>query len=507
MERVDKTIAGRISIAVLAVHLVVLPALYFAVVFLVKQSNEELFINNVRIHARFIADSLEHLESIDDGKSVVDILDSVVLSGDGMYAELYADEQRWTGSLVSEEAADQFEEDFSFGEHGGSTYFLSLPVVIDETEYRLRLGFDETPIVAANQKAYIRGFLILAIYLVVILGFVSFIGRRVMRPIKALQASSRHISSGNFSEHLTVDTDLVEFVELSRDLELMRTHLIGINRQLQDEIQIKERTESERQKLEHQLQHRHRLETVGTLAGGIAHELNNILVPILLYTETAMDDLPDSSPVRDDLKRVIRASSRARGIVQQVLTFGRQIGADNLEPLDLADIIKESIDLMRASFSPTVEINVSFDEHCPQVIGNASLLGQVVINLCTNAYQALPQAKGRIDVSLEHEDISNEQVRANSGLQKGSFVRLSVEDSGEGMDEEMMERIFEPFFTGRNVGEGTGLGLSVVHGIVTNIGGEIVVTSSVGNGTRIDVYFQAYEPQNSAATTAKTGLN
>jgi signal transduction histidine kinase len=495
MERIDKTIAGRISIAILAIHLFVLPALYFAVVFLVKQSNEELFVDNVRSHARIIADSLEHLEEIDSNENVINILDSLVLSGNSVFAELRHNTQSWTSSLVSETAGAPYVEDFAFGEHGDSVYFLSLPVVADGTHYSLRIGFDETPIITANQRAYFRGFMILGTYLVVVLALVSFIGRRVIRPIKALQRSSRNISSGNFSEKLTVETDLVEFVELSRDLELMRTHLIGINRQLQSEIQIKERTESERQHLEQQLRHRQRLETVGTLAGGIAHELNNILVPILLYTESAMDDLPEDNPVRDDLKRVVSASSRARGIVKQVLTFSRQMAAVDLVSIDVGEIVKESLDLVRASFSPNVDIQTDIDDHCPPVFGNASLMGQVVVNLCNNAYQSLAQGKGRIQISLRKDFITAELAQSEPRLQEGVFAKLSVVDAGEGMDEQTLSRIFEPFFTTRDVGAGTGLGLSVVHGIVTSMDGKMIVTSSPGNGTRFDIYFPPYEPQ------------
>lgn len=493
MERLDRTIAGRITVAVLAIHMVILPLLYFAVVFLVKHSNEELFINNVRSHARFIADSLEHLEKLETSGNVLDILDSVVLSGDGVYAELQGSTRQWTSHLVSPENAGRYREDFKFADHGDSVYYMSVPVVAGGNEYSLRIGFDETPILVANRQASFRGLLILSVYLSLILLLVSLIGRRVMRPVKSLQVASRNIASGQFSEKLTVETDLVEFVDLSQDLERMRLHLLGINRQLQDEIRMKEETESERKRLQHQLRHRQRLETVGTLAGGIAHELNNIMVPIMLYSDAAMDGLPEDHAARKDLIRVARAASRARGVVQQILTFSRQIGDIETEQVDVATVVRESLELVKASFSPIVKIEVDIDDRCRPVIGNPSLVGQVVMNLCTNAYQALKQASGFIRVIVEEVQIADDNGRPVLPVKNGDYVRLSIIDSGEGIDEEIIGRIFEPFFTTRGVGGGTGLGLSVVHGIVANMDGEIIVTSNIDRGARFDVYLPIFE--------------
>jgi signal transduction histidine kinase len=495
MERLDRTIAGRLTIAVLAIHLLILPLLYFAVVFLVKQSSAEWFINNVRIHTRFIADSLELVNNVDDEDAIVDILDSAVLSGDGVFATLAGNHSEWTSSLVSDEPSLNYQEDFSIGEHGDDIYFLSVPVIIDKAEFTLQLGFSELPIVEANQQAYRRGAAILGAYLAVILALVALIGRRIVQPVKALQLSSQHIASGQLGESLQVETNLTEFVALARDLESMRNHLIGINQQLQEEIRQKEETELERAQLEQQLRHRQRLETVGTLAGGIAHELNNIMVPILLYAESAMDDLEEGHPVRKDLQRVMRAASRARGIVQQVLTFSRQMGSLDLHPVDVAVVIRESLDLVRASFLPTVDLHVDIDDHCPPVLGNGALLGQVVVNLCSNAYQALPEGQGRIAVSLRRALIDADRPGVDRRLKSGEYAVFTVEDTGAGMSEQTRQRIFEPFFTTRKVGDGTGLGLSVVHGIVSNMEGEIVVTTEPGHGTSFVVYIPAIESQ------------
>jgi len=479
--------------AVLAVHLIVLPILYLAVISLVKQNNEDLFLNSVRSHARFLADDLERRADFGSSSAIVATLDSIVLSGDGMYAELRGDSRSWLSSLIGADMIGKYREDFAFGDHGDTTYYISVPVITPRGDFSLRLGFDETPVIALNRQAYLRGLIILSVYLVALLLLVSLIGRRVTRPIRALQLWSRKISSDQSAEHLAVDTDLTEFVALSHDLEMMRSHLIGINRQLQNEIRMRNEAEAERQKLEQQLRHRQRLETVGTLAGGIAHELNNIMVPILLYADIAMQGLSEDSPVREDLGRVVRAATRARGIVQQVLTFSRQIGDLDVGPFNAAEMVAESLDLMRASISPAIVLTTDIDESCPQLVGNRSLFGQVVINLCTNACQAIKNQQGTIQISLKREVITAESAKGFSRLTEGVYVKLRIADSGEGMNALTLERMFEPFFTTRKVGDGTGLGLAVVHGIVSNMEGEIIVTSGVPDGTTFEVYCPAFE--------------
>ena len=180
------------------------------------------------------------------------------------------------------------------------------------------------------------------------------IGRRVTQPIRSLQDASRKVASGRFLDSLTVESDLIEFVELSNDLELMKRTLTDVNRQLQKEIRDRITAEEARESLESQLRHKQRLETVGTLAGGIAHELNNILLPILLYSEMAIEDLSSNSSVRADLLRVVSLANRAKLIVSQVLTFSRQIDEASLEAVDIVRSIAESVDLMRPAMPPDI---------------------------------------------------------------------------------------------------------------------------------------------------------
>jgi signal transduction histidine kinase len=500
----SKTIAGRITLSVLAIHLLILPTLYFGMVYLIKQSNEELFLNSVRGHARYLADSLERIGDSATDKEITEILDSVVLSGSGFFAELVGNNRRIMSSLVTEADAALYLEDLKFQEYDDGIYFFSVPVMYAEGPVSLHVGFDEAPYLEQNATAYKIGFIVIAGYLAILLMFLPIIGRRVAHPVKALQEVSRQIASGALSEHLTVETDLVELQDLSRDLDLMKDRLTGVSKQLQQEILDREKMELARISLEQQLRHSQRLETVGTMAGGIAHEINNILVPIILYTEIAIEDLPGNNPVRDDLVRVLRAATRAKSIVGQVLTFSRKMAADTQSAVNMAEAVRDSVELLRASVPAFANLEIKIDPHCPQVLGDAALMNQLILNLCTNAFQSLRDEHGSVSITLDLAEVDDDLAKSNQMLDQGQCVRLTVSDTGEGMDQETLARIFEPFFTTRNVGDGTGLGLSVVHGIVTDMNGVIHVESEVNSGSVFRVLLPAIH---SVAHTERQAMN
>ena len=493
MARLGKTIAGRITLGVLAVHLLVLPTLYFGLVYLIKDNNEEMFLNASRGHARFLADSLERISNIQDRAQIVEILDSVVLSGSGLFSELIGDDLDFRSSLVGEQDVALYQEDLAIGQHDDNIYYISVPVVIADYALKLRVGFDETPVQEQNASAYVNGLIIISAYLVALLVLLPIIGRRVVKPVRDLQQASREIASGALTEHLTVESDLVEFVDLSNDLERMKSRLIGINEQLEREIQERKETESQRKSLEQQLRHSQRLETVGTMAGGIAHELNNILVPIILYAEIAIEDLPSDSPVANDMQLVLRAARRAKGIVSQVLTFSSKMEGREHVAVDLVTVVKESTELIQASMPPTASLETDISPNCPSVLGDAALLNQLILNLCTNALQSLRNPGGQVRVRLDVTEAGEALAMSHPALRGQRLVRLTVSDTGSGMSAETKHRIFEPFFTTRAVGEGTGLGLSVVHGIVTDSNGAIEVESELESGSTFYVYFPAHD--------------
>jgi signal transduction histidine kinase len=273
----------------------------------------------------------------------------------------------------------------------------------------------------------------------------------------------------------------------------MRRELVGMNASLLREIREREAVDQKREALESKLRQVQRLETVGVLAGGIAHEFNNILLPIFLYTEQALEDLPVQSPVRPHLERVLKASSRAKLLVQQILTFSRQPGDAGHEPLALGPIVEEALELLRALIPSTVALNQDIRAGDAMVLGDRNQLHQLIMNLCSNAYQALGERGGSITVLLESCVLNGQLAHHNPRLAAGSYLRLSVHDTGHGIDRGTLERIFEPFYTTRAVGKGTGLGLSVVHGIVVSHRGDITVDSKPGEGTVFHVYLPLLE--------------
>jgi len=238
---------------------------------------------------------------------------------------------------------------------------------------------------------------------------------------------------------------------------------------------------------ERQLQQVMKLQAIGTLAGGIAHDFNNILFPIVGYTELTMDDIPEDSQARQNLEEILKATNRAKELVQQILTFSRQNGQER-KPLKVQSLIKEAVKLLRATIPSSIEIECNVDEFCGLIKGDPTQIHQIIMNLCTNAYHAMQETGGKLEVSLKEIDISYEQSVERVGMKVGKHIELLVKDSGHGMDPQVRERIFEPYYTTKKQGKGTGLGLSVIHGIVKNHGGDITVSSQPGKGSSFRVY-------------------
>jgi signal transduction histidine kinase len=239
---------------------------------------------------------------------------------------------------------------------------------------------------------------------------------------------------------------------------------------------------AERKQLEAQLLQAQKMDALGTLAGGIAHDLNNTLVPILGLTKLTMKRLPPDSREYRNLATILQAGERARDLVRQILAFSRKEAPTRLR-VDFASLVRDSLKMIRASIPATIDI-AEVIEIVPSVFGDPSQLHQIVINFVVNASQAIGDRMGTITVSLAAA-VPAEEEHAQA------WICLSVGDTGCGMDEGTRQRVFEPFFTTKPVGEGTGLGLSVVHGIVVQHGGRVTVESQVGQGTRFDVYLPA----------------
>jgi PAS domain S-box-containing protein len=239
--------------------------------------------------------------------------------------------------------------------------------------------------------------------------------------------------------------------------------------------------------LEDQLRQAQKMEAIGTLAGGIAHDFNNILYPIVGYTEMAIDELAGNQTVREYLEEVLKASSRAAALIQHILTFSR-LNERKRRLLKIQTTINEALDLLRASLPSTIEIDRQVDATCSPILSDPAQIHQVVMNLCTNAYRAMQASGGKITVGLKEVEFMATENTPNHKMDPGIYLLFSVADTGHGMDNDTIERIFDPYFTTQDMSEGTGMGLAVVHGIIRNHEGHIAVTSTPGSGSRFDIY-------------------
>ena len=244
---------------------------------------------------------------------------------------------------------------------------------------------------------------------------------------------------------------------------------------------------TERKRLEAQLRQAHKMQAIGTLAGGIAHDFNNILTAILGYTELAMQEGGQGKAVRRHLQDVFTAGHRAKDLVRQILTFSRQTELKYM-PIQLHPLIKEGLQMLRAALPSTIAIQQVIASDAGVVLADPTQIQQVLLNLCTNAAHAMRETGGVIEVRLEAVDVTIGRLTVAWDLKAGPYVRLTVRDTGPGMTPEIMERIFDPFFTTKNMGEGTGMGLAVVHGIITSHGGALTVESAPGHGATFAVY-------------------
>jgi CheY-like chemotaxis protein len=234
------------------------------------------------------------------------------------------------------------------------------------------------------------------------------------------------------------------------------------------------------------------MEAIGTLAGGIAHDFNNILGAILGYAQLAELDLPENHRSREFIKQILSASERAKSLVGQILAFSRQSKLEKI-PMDIGVVVKEVLKLLRASLPANIEIRQTINKRFCTVMADQTQIHQVMMNLGTNALHAMEQNGGLLEVVLDQIEFNVEDVAAYHDLKAGKYLKLSVTDTGKGMDAATLARIFEPYFTTKDVGEGTGLGLSTVHGIIENHGGTIQVQSEPGVGTSFDLFFPCLE--------------
>jgi PAS domain S-box-containing protein len=274
------------------------------------------------------------------------------------------------------------------------------------------------------------------------------------------------------------------------------------------DVTERKRAEAERKSLQAQLIQAQKMEAIGTLAGGIAHDFNNILGAVIGYAEMARDGCPAGSDAARDLNRVLEAGHRAASLVKQILAFSRQIDTERVR-VEPARIIKEAIALLRPILPSTIVVKQQVDDATASVFADPTQFHQIVMNLCTNAFHAMEQTGGTLEIALGECELSERDLKAQPEAAAGTFVALTVRDSGPGIPPEIRDKIFDPYFTTKEVGKGAGMGLAIIHGIVTTSGGFVVCDSELGKGTVFRVFFPALERGEAetpvAAAPAPTG--
>ncbi len=304
----------------------------------------------------------------------------------------------------------------------------------------------------------------------------------VGRHLDTLARSARGLSLNSLGTPITLQRQK-RVKEPPDELDAVVDALNAMRLKMAEEVAVRQQNEEERRMLGEKLRHAQKMESIGTLAGGIAHDFNNILGAIIGYAEMAQEESPEGSTVRHDIDQVVQAGYRARELVRQILAFSRQAESELL-PMQLPPIIKEAVRLLRSTLPATIEIRQAVGQDVGLVLADPTEIHQVIMNLCTNAYHAMEESGGILTISLEKMvPTATDSARPGSG----EFVQLSVHDTGTGIAPELLDKIFDPYFTTKEVGKGTGLGLSIIHGIIRSYGGQIRCSSSPGEGTTFQV--------------------
>jgi len=265
----------------------------------------------------------------------------------------------------------------------------------------------------------------------------------------------------------------------------------------------KKQVEKEKQNLQLLLIQAQKMEALGTLAGGIAHDFNNILGAILGYAEMVQEECSQGSTMRHDIDCVVEAGHRAKDLVKQILAFSRQSVIEEMV-LQPAIIIKEAVKMLRASLPTTINIRQNIDPDVGLILADPTQVHQIITNLCTNAFHAMEETGGILNVSVNNRELVIDDLVSEPDVRPGNFVEITVEDTGPGISPEIMDKIFDPFFTTKDVGKGTGLGLAIIHGIAKKGGGFISCKSFPGKGTAFHVYLPVHASTEPAK--AKTSL-
>jgi len=309
---------------------------------------------------------------------------------------------------------------------------------------------------------------------------------RFTLPITQLTEAAREIQSGNLNKRVSAHSN-DEIGELALAFNEMTNKLQHSLEGLEKEIQNRTKVQEERGLLEKQLRQAQKMESIGTLAGGIAHDFNNILYPILGYSELLINEFADDERIKSIIEGIYSGANRAKDLVLQILTFSNGENAE-IHAMKIQFIIKEVMKMLRATIPKTIEIHQQIDTKCSRIEADPTQVHQIIMNLATNAYHAMEEHGGTMTIGLNEIELGQFDL-SNLNLKIGTYACLTIKDTGIGIKDNTVNKIFDPFFTTKEKGKGTGMGLSVVHGIVNGMGGDIQVNSTYGKGTEFNVYF------------------
>ncbi|MFH0996010.1 MAG: PAS domain S-box protein [Pseudomonadota bacterium] len=285
------------------------------------------------------------------------------------------------------------------------------------------------------------------------------------------------------------------------DVQINWDYIYNLNGEIEGIISIISDI-TDQKKLQTQLQQAQKMESIGSLAGGIAHDLNNILFPISGLSEMLLDDIPLNNPAYESIEQIHKSAQRGSDLVNQILAFSRQSNPKKL-PIRIQSVLKEALKLARATIPMNIEIKSNIKPECGMVSADPTQIHQIAMNLITNAFHAVEQTGGTINLELKETEFGRDDLYDNS-IKAGKYACISISDTGTGIDQALMHKIFDPYFTTKELGKGTGLGLSVVHGISKEHGGDIRVYSEVGKGTTFNVYLPLLEAAKDSEAVAVT---
>jgi PAS domain S-box-containing protein len=317
---------------------------------------------------------------------------------------------------------------------------------------------------------------------------------------KIKQALEGQSLSNHETHRLTKDGSLIDVSISAAHYKDTKGEIAGIVVSLQD-ITSRKLAESEKAKLEAQLRQAQKMEAIGTLAGGIAHDFNNILGVIIGFADLSMLAAQDNPSLTGNLQKVLDAGIRAKDLVKQILTFSRQTEQE-FKPTRLSLVAKELVEMLQATIPPSITMNKEVINDCV-VMADSTQLHQVLMNISTNAVQAMQETGGVLSLTLDMIELDEDSVHLVPDIKPGVYQKISISDTGTGIPQERLDRIFDPFFTTKKKGEGTGLGLSVAHGIVKNHGGKITVYSEPGKGTTFTIYLPALTEKESTTSISE----